>query len=137
MIFGEPYILLIDDDPDDLEMLSSGLIDTGSMVKTFESPLEALYYLDFDSGRHDLPSLIIMDYNMPKINGYDLLLMLKNKPDTAWITVVIFSTTVNQRMEEKLIAAGAAGCFTKWRNARELALQSKAFRKLFMGLQVS
>jgi CheY-like chemotaxis protein len=136
-MYGLPYILLIDDDADDLEMISAGLTAAGNRVKTFESPSKALFYLDLVSGSNDLPSLIIMDYNMPMKNGYDMLLLLKNNPDTAGIPVVIFSTTVSPRLEEKMLNAGAAGCCTKWSNARELTLQLKVFQKLFLGFQMS
>src|SRR5688572_328436 len=113
MITGQPYILLIDDDPDDLEMLSTALNEIGTKVKSFESSLNALFYLDLISGNKDLPSMIIMDYNMPKKNGYDVLILLKGNPETSCIPVLIYSTTVNPVLREKLMNAGAAGCFNK------------------------
>ena len=60
------YILLIDDDEDDLEMISAGLELKGLNVKTFDSSAKALSYLTLLSTYSNLPSLIILDYNMPK-----------------------------------------------------------------------
>ena len=137
MIHGQPYILLIDDDPDDLEMLSTAFDEIGIRVKTFESSLSALFYLDLVSENNDLPSLIIMDYNMPKKNGYDVLKILKENSGTWGIPVLIYSTTVNPLLREKLMGAGAAGCFNKSVNARELTLQVKIFDDHFMELQES
>ena len=132
MINGQPYILLIDDDADDLEMLSTALDEIGIRVKMFESSAKALFYMDLVSGNNDLPSLIIMDYNMPMKNGYDVLVILKNNPETSGIPVLIYSTTVNPLLREKLIDAGAAGCFNKSGNLRELTQQVKIFDGHFM-----
>ena len=137
MINGQPYILLIDDDPDDLEMLSFALDEIDIRVKTFESSTNALFYLDLVSGNKDLPSLIIMDYNMPKKNGYDVLVLLKNNPETSGIPVLIYSTTVSPLLREKMMAAGASGCFNKSGNSRELTRQVKIFDGHFMELQES
>ena len=89
-----PYILLIDDDEDDLEMLSSELEKKGIKVKTFDSSTKALFYLTLVSGNMELPSLIIMDYNMPARNGYDVLLSIKNNNETKYIAVVFYSTDI-------------------------------------------
>ena len=70
------YIVLIDDDEDDLKMFSSELEKKGIKVKTFDSPAEALSYLTPVPGNIELPSLIIMDYNMPKRNGQEVLQLL-------------------------------------------------------------
>ena len=137
MINGQPYILLIDDDPDDLEMLSFALDEIDIRVKTFESSTNALFYLDLVSGNKDLPSLIIMDYNMPKMNGYVVLVLLKSNPETSRIPVLIYSTTVSPLLREKMMDAGAAGCFNKSGNSRELTRQVKIFDGHFMELQES
>jgi response regulator RpfG family c-di-GMP phosphodiesterase len=62
----QPWILLIDDDEDDLELFSSGLEMKGVKVKAFDSSTKALFYLTLREGDMELPSLIILDYNMPK-----------------------------------------------------------------------
>ena len=129
MIPGQPYIVLIDDDPDDLEMLSSGLVATGTRVKSFVSFTKALFYLDLVSGNKDMPALIIMDYNMPMKNGYDVLVMLKQNPETLSIPVYIYSTTISLALHEKLMLAGAAGCFMKPDSFSELGRQVRIFNE--------
>ena len=108
-----PYILLIDDDEDDLEMFSSGLKMKGTNVRTFNSSSRALSYLNFLSGNMELPSLIIMDYNMPKKNGQQVLSLIKNNGDTKDIPVVIFSTNMHDLLRKQLSDAGAFDCFNK------------------------
>ena len=131
----QPYIMLIDNDPDDLEMLSIALDEIGVRVKSFESSSNALIYLDLVSENKDLPSLIIMDFNMPKKNGYDVLLLLKNNPGTSGIPVLIYSSTIDPLLKVKLMNAGAAGCFNKSGNSRELTGLVKIFEGQFMEFQ--
>ena len=117
MIEPQPYILLIDDDEDDLEMFSSGLEKKGIKVKTFDSSTKALFYLSLMSGTSQLPSLIIMDYNMPKKNGLQVLLLIKDNADTKNIPVVMFSTDMTDLSRKQLSDAGALDCFSKpWTN---------------------
>jgi CheY-like chemotaxis protein len=125
-----PYILLIDDDEDDLEMFSSGLEKKGIQVKTFDSSTKALLYLTLMSGNMDLPSLIIMDYSMPKKNGHQVLLQLKNNADTKNIPVVIHSTGMADLLKEQLLGAGALDCFDKPWNFQEFTTQVEVFWEL-------
>jgi len=124
------YILLIDDDEDDLEMFSSGLKKKGIQVKTFASSTDALFYLSLMSGNMDLPSLIIMDYSMPKKNGHQVLSQLKNNADTKDIPVVIHSTGMSGLLKEQLLSAGALDCFDKPWTSRELTTQVERFREM-------
>jgi len=108
-----PYILMIDDDEDDLEMFSSALQKKGIKVKSFDSSTKALFYLTLMSGNRELPSLIIMDYNMPKKNGQQVLSLIKSNDDTKEIPVVIYSTNMPDLLRNRLSDAGALDCFSK------------------------
>jgi CheY-like chemotaxis protein len=130
MYKAPPYVLLIDDDEDDLEILSSGLKKKGIKVKTFDSSAKALFYLTLMSGNMELPSLIIMDYNMPKKNGHQVLLQLKNNTDTKDIPVVMYSTSLSGLLREQLSSAGALDCFSKPWTFQEFTTQVEIFREL-------
>jgi len=125
-----PYILMIDDDGDDLEMFSSGLEKKGIQVKTFDSSIKALFYLTLMSGNMELPSLIIMDYNMPNKNGHQVLLQLKNNADTKDIPVIMYSSSLSDDLREQLSRAGALDCFDKPWTFQELITQVERFREL-------
>jgi response regulator RpfG family c-di-GMP phosphodiesterase len=126
------YVILIDDDPDDLEMLSSILQQKDVSVKAFQSPVMALVYLKCLSGNAVLPSLIIVDYNMPQKNGYEVLLSIKENNDTKNIPVVIHSTNMPHLLKKKLSDAGAFGCFSKPWTYQELAAQAEIFQELYI-----
>ncbi|HEX6334483.1 MAG TPA: response regulator [Flavisolibacter sp.] len=129
-MFAQPYILLIDDDEDDLEILSSELEQKGLHVKPFTSSAKALFYLTLMSGNMDLPALIIMDYNMPLKNGYQILLLLKGNAETSDVPVVLYSTSMSGALRKQLITAGALDCFAKPWTYRELTTQAEIFREL-------
>ena len=130
MYQSEPYILLIDDDEDDLELFSSGLELKGVRVKTFNSSAKALFYLTLMAGNRELPALIIMDYNMPQKNGQEVLTLIKANPDTRQIPVVIFSTSMTDLLKHQLSMAGALDSFNKPWNYQEFTLRVETLKKL-------
>ena len=128
---SEPYILLIDDDHDDLDMFSAGLQKKGIKVKTFDSSINALAYLTFMTATRNLqPSLIIMDYNMPKKNGHQALLAIKQNAGTKHIPVVMYSTSMPRILKEQLSDAGAIDCFIKPWTLQEFDRQFEIFGEL-------
>lgn len=127
----QPHILLIDDDADDLDMLSSCLGPLGIHIKSFDSGLLALSYLNVTNVK-DLPSLIILDYNMPSINGQQVLLKLKNNPRTRNIPVVMYSTTITPFLNRTSMEIGAYACLTKPVNEGEQAIQANYFKEIAM-----
>jgi response regulator RpfG family c-di-GMP phosphodiesterase len=125
-----PYILLIDDDEDDLQLLSSALVEKAIIVKTFLSSSKAIFYLSLMSGNRELPSLIIMDYNMPVKNGYQVLQLLKANKNTSHIPVVLYSTTLSDELRKRLSAAGVLACFVKPWTSQEFNRQVEVFQEL-------
>jgi CheY-like chemotaxis protein len=97
-------ILMVDDDPEELVLIEEALLDVGKKVHYEENGVEALRYLDHC---HQLPSLIILDLNMPKLNGIETLAHLKANDKYKDITVVIYSTSVNSKEKDNCIKLGA------------------------------
>jgi CheY-like chemotaxis protein len=126
----DPYILLIDDDEDDLDLFSSALEKKGIRVKTFNTSAKALFYLTLMSGNRELPSLIIMDYNMPRKNGHQVLSLIKGNADTSHIPVVIYSTSMSELLRKQLSAAGALDCFNKPWSYQEFTHKIEVFQEL-------
>ncbi len=59
------------------------------------------------------PDLILLDLNLPDIQGDEVLLRLRERPETATIPVVMLSADAMQKQVDKLLAAGAQRYMTK------------------------
>jgi len=126
----KPYILLVDDDVDDLELLSASLELAGIRTKSFSSTCNAISYLDFVADTLQMPLLIITDYKMPGITGQQFLETVKQNQVTSEIPVVIYSTGMTPTLEIALLASGASACFGKPWSYKESITQIEIFKKL-------
>jgi CheY-like chemotaxis protein len=88
-------ILLADDDHDDLELLSEVIsgIDEDYKIVQVNNGIQALKKLKELKLQGNLPCLIVLDINMPRMDGKQTLLAVKSDPDFSNIPVVIFSTS--------------------------------------------
>jgi len=66
------------------------------------------------------PSLVLLDMQLPDVDGLELLRHLRNDPDTADIPVVVVSADATQARISQAIAAGATHYLTKPVNVSEL-----------------
>lgn len=100
-------ILLVDDDEEDRMLIRDAFSEIGAAdaVHFETNGEEALAYLENHPGT--LPSLIILDLNMPKMNGTQTLRHLKSDDRFKDITVIIYSTSVNPLERETCLALGA------------------------------
>ena len=109
-------ILHIEDDPDDVELLRDAFGDNGfsveiTVVKEGDKVLPLL------EKNHDLPQVIVMDLNLPKMHGKEILVKLKSFDRFSSIPVVILTTSSSK--EDKLFCTenGANEFITKPYNA--------------------
>lgn len=104
-------VLLVDDDPDDVELtrLMLGQARLPLELSCARSGSEALARLK-DAGN---PDLILLDLNMPVMSGEDVLRALKDDPRLRAIPVVVFTTSSNPEDESRTRTLGAAGYITK------------------------
>lgn len=95
------HILWADDDTDDLMLMRQVLHELGDNynIKEVHNGKEALDYLREGKDSKSLPSLIILDMNMPVMDGKETLARLKKDDDLREIPVVFF-TTSNSQMDK-------------------------------------
>ena len=84
------YILLIEDDPGIRTMLSEFLTDEGFVVVTAADGADALAHL---AASPLLPSLILLDLMMPRVNGWAFRLQQSNDPRWFDIPVVVLTAS--------------------------------------------
>lgn len=107
-------ILYIDDDSDDCILLKSSLEDAGTKATLVcaSDGEEAVNYLN-SVPPASLPSLIILDMNMPRWNGQRTLSYLKSQPHLAQIPVMVLSTSEDKKERETCAKLGAVSYFKK------------------------
>jgi PAS domain S-box-containing protein len=105
-----PYRLLaVDDDPANLKMLDVMLTAVGFTVETATSAAQALQRL----GQPGRPDLVLLDKNMPVMNGLEALARIRTLPDGQRPAVLVVTASGFADEYEQALAAGADGFVAK------------------------
>lgn len=107
-------VLYADDDTDDRALLLEAFHDYSHVIDmlTFKDGIELLHFIDQLSPLLPAPCLIILDINMPRLNGIEILKKLRSKKELAEVPVVLFSTST-QPAEKAVAHHLNAGFVTK------------------------
>ena len=101
-------VLLADDDPSLLRLISTTL---GS------EDFDLLYALDgqeaLDVARRERPDLILLDINMPRVDGFEVCQALKGDPETAGVKVVMLTARGSDADRARGRECGADDYFVK------------------------
>ncbi|RYY95519.1 MAG: response regulator [Chitinophagaceae bacterium] len=103
-------ILYVDDDPDDRELLSELLRTEEPGVDVILAPdgIRAIEYLNAtNSGAAERPALIILDINMPFIDGTELFRQLRSDDRFRNIPVLMYSSSENPSDRQHFQCQGA------------------------------
>lgn len=108
-------ILVVDDDLEDHLILQTFFSEVGlnGRVGYRENGQDALFFLEQIDDDELLPRLIVLDLNMPILNGTQTLLRLKQIPRLRTIPVIIFSTSENETEKRKCLSLGAVDYMVK------------------------
>jgi CheY-like chemotaxis protein len=115
------FILLGEDDADDQEMLKEvfASIDTSFILFFVNNGSEVLSALE--KLRDDqMPCLIVLDYNMPGLNGADILRELGTNERYKDIPRVVWSTSVSEKFKKICLELGAVDYVIKPNNVNDL-----------------
>jgi two-component system response regulator len=109
----ESPILLVEDNPDD-ELLTLRAFKKNNIfneIVVAHDGVEALDYL-FGTGAHagrnpsELPQLVLLDLNLPRIGGLDVLRRIRDDPRTALLAVVVLTSS---REDEDVVRSYSLG----------------------------
>ena len=107
-------ILLVEDNPDDAELTRIAFEEAGSphRLHVVLDGVEALDYL-FLRGRHAarqpavLPAMVLLDLNLPRLDGREVLQALRADPATRTLPVVVLTTSAEPLDVDDVYALGA------------------------------
>jgi two-component system response regulator len=126
-------ILIVEDDPNDEALLMRALRQCGlpNRIVSVKDGLEAVQYL-FTFGRYEfrdpneMPAVVLMDLNLPKLDGLDVLRRMRADYRTKLVPVVIFTSSIEEQDRINGYSLGANSYvrkptdFTKFAKAVEL-----------------
>ena len=104
----KPTILVVDDTPDNLDLMGDLLMDD-YRVKVANSGKKALEIIQSASP----PDLVLLDIMMPEMDGYEVCTILKSSEETKNIPVIFLTAKTNTIDEQKGFEIGAVDYITK------------------------
>ncbi len=104
----QPFILLVDDNPNNLSVLSQTLKTAGYKIRMAVDGEDALSQV-----ARARPELILLDVQMPKIDGFETCRRLQANPDTEGIPIIFMTALSDAGNKVKGLSLGAVDYITK------------------------
>lgn len=132
-------ILLADDDEEDRMLTEEALEENhiSDNLHFVENGEEAMNYLQrrgkyADTKKYPLPELILLDLNMPKKDGREVLSEIRNDPKLRGIPVVVLTTSNAPEDIDKMYALGVNSFITKPVSYAGMALVMKSLKQYWL-----
>lgn len=105
-----PLIAIVDDDADDREIVRDAFlaVNNEQPYLFFENGEELVHYLS--NMDNDMPALVLLDFNMPGMDGRETLKTIKTHATLAAIPILVFTTSSSPR-DRSLAYTLGANCF--------------------------
>lgn len=115
-------ILIVDDDPADLDLTRLGfeLSREDVRVHTAADGEQALAWLDRQARRRRLPDLVLLDYNMPRMRGDEVLEAIGRDAALLEVPTVVLTTSTSTGERRRCLDLGAVDVVVKPANFRDL-----------------
>lgn len=124
---NKPFIIVVDDDEEDRYLFNYCFTEMGLQdnIKFFSDALQFVKYAEMISSLNVKPSLIILDYKMPGMNGNAIVDYLKGKKEFESTPLVILSNIISEEKRNSLMERGVNACYKKGMNYDELKAELK------------
>jgi CheY-like chemotaxis protein len=106
------HILLVEDDQDDVELMQDALKDNGVPFK-MDVVRQGDKVIPFLKSCKNFPNVILLDLNLPKMHGREVLSRIKLSEDFKHIPVAILTTSSSETERKFCLSAGASHFLTK------------------------
>jgi CheY-like chemotaxis protein len=85
----QPYILIVDDDPDILDNIITVLETQPYRLNTARDGKQCLEII-----KHEVPDLLILDLLMPRMDGWGVIREMRSEPRFAGVPIMVLTTVV-------------------------------------------
>lgn len=107
-----PNVLLVEDSPTQAELIAAQLSQYGIQVIVASDGAQGLRMV-----AAQLPDLIVLDVNMPKMDGYQMCQRIRRDLETADIPIIMFTAANSESEIQRGVEAGADGYVVKDQDA--------------------
>jgi CheY-like chemotaxis protein len=110
----DKYMLIAEDDEDDVSLLRSFLLDlpeAPELLVINKGDKVISFFENLPGNR--LPLLVLLDYNLPSVSGYEILIALADDKKFLAVPKIIWSTSNSTHFETQCLAKGAFAYFVK------------------------
>lgn len=126
-------LLIVDDDEDDKFLIRQAFEDD-SKVYHLQFATDGADALEKVKSRQSMPDLILLDLNMPRMGGLEVLAHLRNSPLHKRIPIIIFSTSSSPADIEKAYQLGANSYIVKPSSHAKLMLMVEKIGQYWFGV---
>jgi CheY-like chemotaxis protein len=128
-------ILLVDDSTNDIFLMRTAFkkAEFSSQLYEVHNGEEAIAYLKgegaySDRNKHPLPSVMLLDLNMPMKNGFDVLSWVRSQPEFKRLSITILTASMRPEDVERAFDLGANSYLVKPSNLDALASMIRCLR---------
>ena len=123
-------ILVVDDDPDVLKFFNIAFQSAfdDALVSTASDGLAAL-----ELAKAQYPQLLVVDLNMPRLDGLSLISIIREVPDLADTAIMVVSGALDQKRQERLAELGVQTVLQKPVSVRVLTTEARRLMKARIG----
>ena len=127
-------VLCVDDNEIDAELVRRlmGRLDASVIVDRADDGDDALAHLEAAEAAGTLPQLVLLDLNMPRMDGHECLAGIRARPAWDAVPVVILTTSMRVSDRERAASGGAADYLVKPPGREALRLLLDGVRATFV-----
>ena len=118
---GKPYILVVDDEPDLLTLVTYNLTNENFEVEETTDGEEAMTMID-----ERLPDLLLLDWMLPRLSGIEICRRLRQSPSTKTLPIIMLTARSEEHDRIRGLNCGADDYISKPFSPNELVARVKA-----------
>jgi len=105
----QPTVLMIEDNPADVFLISEAIRHNGvsASLVVVEDGESAIHYIEQGDGA---PALIVLDLNLPKRSGFQILEVIRATPDYHDVPVIVFTSSMSEQDMFRMRSMGVKAC---------------------------
>jgi two-component system, chemotaxis family, response regulator Rcp1 len=109
---AEPKVLMVEDNPADVYLIGEAIKQNcvEARLVVVSDGETAMQYIQTEP---EQPSLIVLDLNLPKHSGIQILELLRSRPAYRDIPVIVFTSSISEYDRSRIGALGVKACLLK------------------------